>query len=92
MPKPKSLPSEVLEGPATVYPVDGAFLAGVPHVPTVTDDATAARLVSTGAFRYEAPDLPEPDPATGITDAPLIEDVPLADEARAALDFYAPEV
>lgn len=92
MPKPKPVPSEVLEGPAIVYPVEGSFLAGVPHVPTVTDDATAARLVSTGAFRYEAPDLPDPDPDTGVTDAPLVEVAALSDEARAALDFYAPEV
>jgi hypothetical protein len=92
VPKPKSLPSEVLEGPATVDPVDGRFLAGVPHVPTVTDDATAARMVATGAFAYEAPELPAPDPDTGVTDAPLIEVIPLSEEARAALGFYAPEV
>jgi hypothetical protein len=80
--------AELVTGPAIVYPVEGAFLAGVPAVPITTDDATAERLVATGAFRYEAPALPDPDPDTGVTDAPLVEVVPLSDEARAALGFY----
>lgn len=90
MTRPKKLAAETLEGPATVFPVDGHVLVGVPHVPLSADDATAARLVATGAFRYEAPELPNPDPETGITEAPEIEVIPFPESAIAALDFYSP--
>lgn len=78
----KSPKAELGDGPAIVYPVEGAYLAGIPAVPTITDDATAARLVATGAFRYEAPAIPEDG------DAPLVEVSPLPESALAALGYY----
>lgn len=86
----KSKP-ETTEWPAIVYPVDGRWLTGVPHVPLSTDDATARRLVATGAFTLDAPLPPDPDPVTGLTTPHLVEVIPLTEDARAALAFYAPE-
>lgn len=76
--------SKVVEtGFAVVYPVEGAFLAGVPAVPTIAPDAVAARLVATGAFRHEAPEIPDGE-------TPEIAVEPLPESALAALGFYAP--
>jgi hypothetical protein len=77
MPKPKTD-----SGSTTVYPIEGLYLQGVRHLPTVTDDEAAARLVATGAFGLEAPVAGE---------AP-VEVAELADDARAVLDFYSPFV
>lgn len=86
-------PMEEISTPfGVVFPVAGLFLAGIPHVPMIAPDAIAARLVSTGAFTFLAPELPKPDPETGITEAQPVDVVAFPDEALAALDFYAPVV
>jgi len=41
---------------ATVFPVTVATLPGVTARPTIADEATAARLVASRAFSYEAPE------------------------------------
>lgn len=73
------------KGPAIVYPVEGAYLSGIPAVPTTTDGATGERLVATGAFRYEGPEILEDGEQHEIDVHELSAD------AAAALAFYAPE-
>lgn len=63
----------------TVYPVAGAYLAGIPTAPLVVSAAAAERLVSTGAFGYDAP-----------VDTTAGDPIVLADDALGSLDFYAP--
>lgn len=70
-------------GPATVYPVAGRYLDGVPTRPTITTDSVAARLVATGAFTYDAPEVPE-----GETPEIVVEGLP--EGALDGLDFYDP--
>lgn len=62
----------------TVYPVPGTYLMGVPAVPIVVDDETAARLVRTGAFTTDEPaDAGDSiDAPAGITDALAFYDPP----------------
>jgi hypothetical protein len=62
---------------ATVYPASVASLPGVSARPTITDEATAARLVASRAFQYEAPDLPADVEVTEFDEA-----------ERAALDAW----
>lgn len=85
MARAKSIDGEVVDTDfATVFPVEGTYLNDVPHVPTITDDATAARLVRTGAFRYEAPEATEGEQAPEI----LVSELP--ESALAVLDTYDP--
>ncbi len=68
---------------AIVFPVAGAFLNGVPAVPTTTSPDIAERLVRTGAFTYDAPEI-----ADGETHEISVSELP--DGALAALDHYDP--
>lgn len=43
-----------------VFPASEAILPGVSHRPTIADEATAARLVASRAFTYDAPEGDEP--------------------------------
>lgn len=61
-----------------VYPIPDRLMPGVPAVPLEVDDATAERLVASGAFTQAAPsDAAEPA-------------IALSDDARAALDHFSP--
>jgi hypothetical protein len=60
--------------PKIVFPVPGAYLAGVPHRPLSVTAAVAKRLIGTGAFAAE-----------GDGDEPI----EFAPEAS-VLDFYNP--
>lgn len=68
---------------AIVFPVAGAFLHGVPAVPTTTTPDVAERLVRTGAFRYEAPEVVD-----GESNEILVSELP--EGALAAIDHYDP--
>jgi len=59
----------------SVFPSSVASLPGVSARPTIADEATAARLVASRAFTYDAPE-------TGV------EVMPFDEAERAALDYY----
>lgn len=78
---PKAHPADA---PASiVVPVPGSFLAGIPAVPLACDAATAARLVSTGAFAVGEASDPIAFVANAALDfyAPALPDEPPAIEA-----------
>jgi len=67
----------------TVFPTGERDMPGVPSIPLACDAATAARLVASGAFRYEAPEIPDGE-------TPEITVTELSEAARAALDLFVP--
>jgi hypothetical protein len=67
------------ESRRTVYPKAGAYVPGVPAVPTITDRGTARRLLLSGAF--ESRERAQED----------LDAVDLPDHARAALDLAIPD-
>jgi len=60
--------------PATVYPVEGFFILGVPSLAAAYPADVAAELVATGAFTYEPPDVPAEEPSTPADAGPEPED------------------
>lgn len=69
---------------AVVYPTGDRMMPGVPEVALTTDERTAARLVASGAFRYEAPEIPDGE-------TPEITVHELSPDARAALALFVAE-
>lgn len=69
-----------------VYPSTVAHLPGVTARPTIADAATAARLVASRAFTYDAPTVADGE------EPPVVEVVQFDPAERAALDVWVSPV